>query len=106
MMSKKINIAAGAVIKLQYVGEQKPCDTIIALSIAPIVGTTDRVGCIEMLYAMDADTHQFLQTNSKSDVCVHIIVATAEERAEYYERLLAYVTGRPYTRNTGEDVKP
>lgn len=102
-MSKRLNIAAGSVIKLKYVGDPKPCDTIMALAIAPIVGTTDRVECIEMLYAMDADTHQFLQTSSTANVIAHIIVATAEERAEYYEHLLAY---QKSTRNAGKEVQP
>ena len=102
-MSKRLNIAAGAVIKLKYVGEPKPCDTIMALAIAPIVGTTDRVECIEMMYAMDADTHQFLQNSTTYDITAHILVATAEERAEYYEHLLAYKKGK---RNAGKEVQP
>lgn len=105
MRQKKENttskhIEAGEVLEITYKSENKPCDRVLALLLSPIDCNSD-IRNFHLLYSMDADTMAFLPTSTNKDMQASIHVATKEQRALYYEKMLEMLS-----KQNGKEVQP
>lgn len=93
-------IEAGEVLEITYKSENKPCDRALALLLSPIDCNSD-IRNFHLLYSMDADTMAFLPTSTHKDMQASIHVATKEQRALYYEKMLEMLS-----KQNGKEVQP
>lgn len=94
------HIEAGEVLEIQYKGDNKPCKRALALLIKPVT-LNSNVRDVVLLYSIDADTMEFLPSSSHNDLQASIRIASKEQRAMYYERVLELVHGQ-----RGKEVQP
>ena len=84
------HIEAGEAILIEYTGEKKPCDKVLALLLHPITLEEGKhIGSLTLLYSFDTDKEEFLPQCSISDVNMSINVVTKDVKAWYFEQIMA-----------------
>ena len=83
------HIEAGEAILIEYTGEKKPCDKVLALLLHPITLDGTDIKDLHLLYSFDTDKEEFLPQCSISDVNMSINVVTKDVKAWYFEQIMA-----------------
>ena len=103
---KAMRINAGDVIYIQYMGDNKPCDRCICITLTPLkIEDGVNISGFHTAFAVDTDTEQFIREGAINDIKANIAKVTDRKLKKwYYEKVVALCKARNEKENAKAEL--